>query len=98
MLGVARLGDRTRGICKAHSSPKDVEGTIITASIDTMCDHFGVARNGDIILSDCGHTATIVTSSIMTIDNNLGVARIGDIGIGDYECTIVTASTTTLSG
>lgn len=53
----------------------------------------GVARLGDLILADCGHTCKIITASPDVEANNKGVARLGDLGgDGCYECKIITAS------
>ena len=94
MLGVARVGDRTTGVCSCHKSPINVGGTIITGSPDRILDGRPVARLGDTIEADCGHTCTIVTASSSVITNGKGTARLGDKGgAGCYECTIITAST-----
>ena len=94
MTGVARLGDRTFGVCTAHSSPISIGGTIVTASGNTFVNNLPSARLGDQVLTDCGHTGLIVTAS-PNVDNNThgGVARLGDmIGAGPYTAKIVTAS------
>ena len=94
MRGVARLGDKTIGRCTCHKDPiENMPGHIVSASPDTYADHLGVARLGDIILADCGHTAKIITSSSVSFANQLGVARLGDLGGGAcYTCKIITAS------
>lgn len=92
MIPVARLGDRTIGVCNCHDSPITVGGTIVTASIDEYTNDLGTARLTDIVLADCGHTGTIVTASELTYVNNLGVARIGDQTTGCYVATIITGS------
>lgn len=94
MFGVARVGDKTVGKCHCHIVTIDVEGTIITGSPDRILDGRPVARLGDIIKADCGHTCKIITASSSVITNGRGTARLGDKGGDDcYECTIVTAST-----
>ena len=96
MIPVARLGDRTIGYCKCHK--KIFKGTIVSASSDHKVNNLGVARLGDMILSDCGHTAKIITASSLTITNNLGTARLGDKGEGAcYTCKIITASPDTFT-
>lgn len=90
--GIARLNDRTQGTCFCHTIPIAVGGTIVTASTDTFCNDRGVARDGDTVLADCGHTGTIVTHSADTFCNGRGVARLNDTTTGCYVATIVTAS------
>lgn len=87
---VARLGDSTYGVCKIHN--KQVSGIIISASSDSDCNGRGIARLGDTVLADCGHTGTIISASPDTICNNRGVARLGDNTSGDYIATIISAS------
>ena len=95
MRGVARLGDCTHGICYAHSTPIKVSGKIISASSDTYCDTLGIARLGDTVLAECGHTGTIISASENALCNDLGIARLGDNIAGKYVATIISASTTT---
>ena len=96
-IGVARIGDRTQGTCFCHPVPISVGGTIVTGSDDTLADNLPVARLGDTVQADCGHTGTIVTASDVTVCNNLGVARLGDSTTGCYVATIVTASSDVLT-
>lgn len=96
-MGVARLGDVTFGKCYKHGAPLEITGRIISASPNTYCDNLGIARLGDTVISDCGHTGTIVSASQVTNCNNLGVARLGDNVHGDYIATIISASTTTFT-
>lgn len=87
---VARLGDRTSGVCSIHGSQG---GTITTASTDSFVNDRGVARLGDSVTADCGHVSEIVTSSTDSYTNTRGVARLGDaVDRGPYTATIVTAS------
>jgi uncharacterized Zn-binding protein involved in type VI secretion len=94
--GVARLGDRTTGTCSdpVHTIPITTGGTIITASSNVSANNRKVARLGDTVQTDCGHTSLIITAS-PNVDSNskLGVARLGDkVGAGPYDATIITAS------
>ena len=91
-IGIARLGDRTHGQCSCHTSTITTGGTIVTASTDTTVNGMVVARLGDIVLADCGHTGTIVTCSQTNTCNGLGIARLGDKTQGCYVATIITAS------
>lgn len=89
-INIARFGDKTIGSCKIHGP--GIGGTIITCSSTCYFNGLGVARFGDTIKADCGHTATIITSSTVDYANNLGIARLGDKGSGVYNCTIISAS------
>ena len=95
MRGIARLGDCTHGTCYAHSTPLQITGKIISASSDTLCDNLGIARLGDTVLADCGHTGTIISASDNALCNDLGIARLGDSIAGKYIATIISASTST---
>lgn len=92
--GVARLNDRTFGTCSAHPVPLATGGSIITASGNTSCNNRPVARLGDTVLADCGHTSLIITASPNSDTNSRGgTARLGDkVGAGPYDATIITAS------
>lgn len=91
MRGTARLGDRTVGTCRVH--PGTIGGTIITASGDVKANSLGVARLGDTVLADCGHTAVIITAANIVKANSLGVARLSDLVQGaEYQGTIITCS------
>jgi uncharacterized Zn-binding protein involved in type VI secretion len=99
MRGVARLTDRTFGTCSAHRSPISVGGTIITASGNVYANNLAVARLGDTVQADCGHTSVIITAS-PNVDGNSksGTARLGDsVGNGPYSATIITASSDTFA-
>jgi uncharacterized Zn-binding protein involved in type VI secretion len=88
---VARLGDKCVGTCKVHGP--NIIGTIITASSSVNVNNRQVARLGDTVLANCGHTAIILTAAPATFANNLLVARLGDnVGASPYEGIIITAS------
>jgi len=96
MSGIARLGDKTFGTCKhpSHDSPITIGGTIITASGNSMTNSKGIARLGDLVRTDCGHTDRIITASPDSNVNSRPIARLGDKvgGDGVYDATIITAS------
>jgi uncharacterized Zn-binding protein involved in type VI secretion len=94
MRAVARLGDKTFGTCTAHVVPISIGGTIITGSADTLVNGLPIARLGDQVLTDCGHTSVIVTADSSTpVNSKPGTARLGDsVGDGPYTATIITAS------
>jgi len=100
MAGIARIGDRTHGTCYSHShkKPISVGGTIISGDGSTVyADKLNVARIGDPVRADCGHTAIIITGSPKTYSNQISVARLGDMVHGVYVATIISASGTTFS-
>ena len=93
--GVARIGDRTIGVCCHPSHPcKTVGGTIITGSPDVITNERLTARIGDLVLTDCGHIGYIITGSPNDIANNRLIARIQDkVSNGaPYNATIITCS------
>lgn len=95
--GVARLGDLTTGVCShpSHAVPLPTSGKIITASDTVFADNLPVARLGDTVLADCGHSSIIITSATTVDSNTRGNARLNDqVGNGPYSATIITASTT----
>jgi len=96
MRGIARLNDRTFGTCShpSHRTPIQVGGKIVTASGNTNVNSRAIARLGDTVLTDCGHTSKIITASpTATANGQTGVARINDkVGAGPYVANIITAS------
>lgn len=93
--GVARIGDRTHGVCYHPSHiPLTIGGTIITGSPDTITNERLTARVGDIVLTDCGHHGQIITGSPKVLANERLVARLGDAvaSLAPYVAVIVTAS------
>jgi uncharacterized Zn-binding protein involved in type VI secretion len=91
-MRIARLGDTAVGTCFCHETPISTKGRIISASIDTKSNGFGVARLGDQVFTDCGHYGTIITASVKNFVNGIGVARIGDTTTGCFVGTIITGS------
>lgn len=88
---VARLNDRTTGVCAIHGP---IGGEIITASTDTLTNTpRGTARIGDTVRADCGHTGEITTGSPNVEANLRKVARIGDKFEGTYSGEIITGAT-----
>jgi uncharacterized Zn-binding protein involved in type VI secretion len=97
---IARLGDRTHGVCYHPSHiPQTIGGTIITGSPDVITNKKNTARVGDLVLTDCGHTGMIITGSPTEIANNRLIARVGDAvaNKAPYIATIVTGSPDTLA-
>ncbi len=89
MNKICRLGDKAVGNCSVHGFQN---GTIITCSDKLFDSGIGVARIGDVVLADCGHTGIISICSDKTFDNDKGVARVTDSFDGIYSGTLVTGS------
>lgn len=92
MRGLARVGDRTFGICNCHNPPISVGGTVVVGSPDVFTNGKPQARLGDVVQADCGHKGTIVTASSTVFANGRGVARLNDSTTGCYVAQIITAS------
>lgn len=92
MPKVARLNDRCEGICYGHSSPIPMIGKITTGTEVFRLEDLPVARIGDIVTGDCGHTGVIVTGGSFELENQK-VARVGDSFTGVYVGVIVEGST-----
>lgn len=91
-MKVARVTDRTFGTCYGHIYPIAIGGTIITGSPDVYDNGLQVARIGDIVRADCGHTAKIITGSPSVYANGIQKARLTDRVAGIYVATIISAS------
>ena len=91
MTGVARLGDKCVGICKAHKN-RQFNGTIISASSNITSNGVGVATLGDKVRADCGHEGVIISASTTSTAGGVGVARLGDKFDGVFVGQIVAAS------
>jgi len=92
--GAARINDKTIGRCAIHGP--NISGRIVEASTSVEINGRGVARIGDKVQADCGHTATIVTSSPAEDANDRQIARLNDeVGDSPYTGRISTASNDT---
>ena len=92
MPGVARVTDRTHGTCYGHKTPISVGGTIVSGDGTVNAESLPIARIGDVVQADCGHTSVIVTGSPKTFASGISVARLGDNVSGIYVATIISAS------
>ena len=95
MRALARLGDKTHGICTAHRNSIEVDGVIVSAAADASVNGRGIARVGDKVRSECGHEGTIISGSPDATVNGRGHARIGDKFQGTYTGIIISAATDT---
>lgn len=93
--GAARQNDKTIGDCDIHGS--NIKGRIVTGSGNIDVNGRPLARLGDRVEADCGHSAEIVTASNTEDPNEKrGTARLRDkVGNSPYKGRIVTASTDT---
>lgn len=99
MVGIARKDDRTDGTCfhPSHDPPLPTGGTITTGSLTVSIDGKPVARKGDTVVADCGHSSEITSGSLSITSAGLGenIARLNDtVGNGPYIGSITSASTT----
>lgn len=97
MVSIARQDDRTDGTCyhPSHVPPLVTGGTITTGSSTVYVGGSPIARKGDTVVADCGHTSVITSGSELITTAGLGeqIARVGDsVGSGPYEATITTGS------
>ncbi len=89
MRPVARIGDVAQGTCSCHKSPRSVTGVIVGGSGVSSSNGPGIARLGDVVVFNCGHTGTIASGSDVLFVDNVGAARIGDVVVGCVRGTIV---------
>lgn len=90
--GIARIGDRCKGVCTAHITPQEVEGVIISGCEKSFINGRAVARIGDKVRSDCGHEGIIITGAPTAFFEGRPHARLGDQFKGDFTGQIITAS------
>ena len=83
------------GTCYCHDSPISVGGKIISASETRFVNGKGVARLGDTVQADCGHTGKIISAKETEFVDDRGVARLGDNFNGCYVGKIISASENT---
>lgn len=91
-MKIARIGDKTFGVCTAHQIPIFIEGFIKIASGKCKCEGSTVAVMGDEVISNCGHTGIINSSSSVVKSNKKGIVRVGDSFIGAYSGIITTGN------
>lgn len=94
IMPVARLRDRTVGVCVVHG-PQG--GKIITGKVNTKVNGSIITTIGDTVLANCGHTGRIITGNYLDIDTNMPVARMGDRFVGAYSGVIIQGSPNTRS-
>lgn len=92
IMPVARVGDRTQGICSVEGHGAQ-GGTIISGSENIICNNRPVARVGDMVVADCGDIASIISGSPSRIGNNKAIARVtSQVAGGTYTGIIISGS------
>jgi len=83
-IKVCRIGDPWSGTCyhPDHSSPVPATGEIIEGSSFFTDQGIPIARHGDTVLSNCGHTDTIVATTNKFTVSGIRIARVGDYTTG----------------
>ena len=94
---VARIGDIGIGICKCHDNIR-MTGKIIKGDNTRVDLNSPVARIGDTVLADCGHTGVIVTGNFKHVDANSPIARVGDRFEGCFTGVIITGDNKHVDG
>lgn len=98
MSGIATVGSSASGTCYGHKSPLAVTGEISSGSGNVMVDGKGVARVGDLVTFECGHTGNISGGSGKSTVNGEGLARVGDPISGTVIGVITAGSGTGSAG
>ena len=80
---VCTVGDLVVGTCqaKAPGHPRSFIGTWMTGSATLTIDGKEVVREGDIGVTDCGHTLQAVSSSSTGSSLEENIHRVGDVAI-----------------
>ena len=80
---VCTVGDLVVGTCqaKAPGHPRSFIGTWMTGSATLTVDGKDVVREGDIGVTDCGHTLQAVSSSSTGSSLEENLHRVGDVAI-----------------
>jgi hypothetical protein len=100
MAGISRLTDIWVGICCCHTDPTCIPmiGFIISGSSNAKSENLGVGRVGDITIGTCGHTGSVVSGSVTNLTNGAGKSTVGSTIAGCNQGTMVTGSSTHLTG
>ena len=86
MTDIALRTFTTTGMCNQGDGMQN--GTIVTSASTVITDDLGVAREGDMVVADCGHVGYIDPPGTSYVVEDKPVARLGDSFSGDYEGTI----------
>ena len=92
---VARIGDPTYGVCRIHGNQN---GHIVAGSENVFVNGIGIARIGDLVQADCGHTGIIASGAEVTFANGNLIARVNDHIEGIYTASILSGSANVFNG
>lgn len=95
MAGIARVGDTASGTCSSHKTVQSVTGTITTGYAHGTCDDLSIARIGDTVTFNCGHTGIITTGADYSEADGIKIAVLGSQvgpGSGNIAATITSCS------
>lgn len=96
MPNIARIGDTVVGTCCCHSDPtcQSAVGTIVAGAGTVIAESSNIARAGDIVRTNCGHTGVLIGgSSTLIIEGALAI-RVGDSCTGCFEGQVVSGAGT----
>lgn len=94
ILPVARIGDKTIGVCLIHGPQS---GRILTGKAQTIVNAPPDSTIGDTVIANCGHTGKIITGNMQAFDTAPPTARLSDIFIGIYIGMIIQGSPDTFA-
>ena len=96
MPAVVRIGDIGIGRCcdASHNGCITMQGLVVSGNTTVIAEDSQIARCGDIVLGNCGHSGVIVSCSIDTIIEDSGCARVGDSFVGTFSGIIVSGANT----
>lgn len=92
MLPMARMTERTIGVCTGHEHPIVVGGQVMTSQSTVLVNGLPAARAGDIVISDCGHTGVIVGGTPDVLIVGLPAAKMNESFVGTYTGNIIAGS------
>ena len=98
-LPIATLNSVTFGTVVCVETPFDDSGIVIQGSSNVNASGLGVARIGDMVISNSGYVGIIVDGSNTVITNGLGTARVTSNFVSNcYIGQIITGNNTVLIG
>ena len=94
-MKVAEVGALCTGICYAHETPRPATATIVSGAAASSSEfQTALARVGDQVITDCGHTGMIVTGNALVSNESMLLARVGDQVTGQFIGMIVASDGT----
>jgi len=95
-LPVAIISSVGVGVCSCHKSPQSTSGTVIQGSGTVLANGMGVARIGDMIVANCGHTGTLIQGSGTVTAEGIGVSALTSMFVGCFTGNIISGANTVL--